>query len=148
MKHIEFKVQISAPKETVWDALVNLDKYKIWAKAFSSDSQFIGDWKQGESITFFDPNLGGTKAIFEELILYKRICARHIAIWNKDGSEDVESEEARKWMGTIESYTLNEEKGKTELIIEIHTHEDYINIFNNSWPKAIKLLKELCETSV
>jgi hypothetical protein len=33
MKNLEFKISISASKETVWDALVDLEIYKVWAEA-------------------------------------------------------------------------------------------------------------------
>lgn len=121
-------------------------KYREWAKAFSSESQFQGEWEEGRHMTFTDPRFGGTKALLEEVTPYERIHAKHVAIIKKDGSEDTESESARKWLGITETYEFVEKDGATELTVEMRTHSDYISMFNDCWPNALKLLKEICET--
>ena len=42
--------------------MLDAEKYKAWVKAFSEDSEFIGEWKEGAEVKFFDPNKGGTIA--------------------------------------------------------------------------------------
>ena len=145
METVSYSIRINASKEKVWNTMLDSEKYKDWAKAFSSGSRFLGEWKQGTHIKFIDPDLGGTKAFLEEVTPYHRIHARHVAIVDKDGNEDTESDLARTWMSLTETYEFNEVDGVTALSIEIHTHEDYEKMFNDWWPNALELLKDLCE---
>jgi uncharacterized protein YndB with AHSA1/START domain len=146
MKTLQYSITIRASQEKVWNIMLDAEQYKEWAKAFSPDSQFEGEWQQGTYMTFIDPTMGGTKALLEEVTPFDRIHAKHVAIIRKDGSEDTESDVAKNWMGITETYILNEENGITELSLEITTHEDYENMFNDGWPHALELLKGLCET--
>ena len=145
MEKLHYKIRINTSKEKVWNTMLDSEKYKEWTKAFSSDSQFQGEWKQGMHIKFVDPNMGGTKAILEDVTPYHRIHAKHVAIISKDGSEDTESDVAKNWKGITETYVLNEVDGFTELSIEIQTHKDYVKMFNDCWPNALELLKDICE---
>jgi len=144
--NLEFEKQLSAPIESVWDALIDSEKYQRWAKAFSPNSQFTGDWQEGGSIEFSEPGRGGTRAIVEDFAPYTRMRARHVSIVRGDGSEDVESEDAKKWIGTTETYSLRALEGSTQLLVEIETHEDFGEMFKQSWPEALELLREVCES--
>lgn len=145
MKTLKYSVQLDTSKEAVWFALTEANKFKQWAKAFSDDSHFDGEWKLGSSIRFLDANLGGTKAIIEKYQPCEIIHARHVAIINKDGSEDTESDVAKSWNGTTESYTLHENEKGTLLEIDITTQGVYENMFNEGWERALEFMKEICE---
>ena len=145
MEQLSYNVSINASKSTVWDTLLDPITYRQWAKGFSPNSQFEGDWRQGSYMKFTDPNMGGTKAILETVVPHERIRARHVAMIDKDGREDAESEGAEKWVGTIEEYLLNEKGGITELTVEMQTHPDFVSMFAECWPKALDLLKGICE---
>jgi len=147
MKTLNYFITIHANREMVWNTMLRSETYKEWAKAFSDESQYEGEWKEGNFVNFFDPNMGGTKALLEVVVPHYHICARHVAILSKDGTEDTEGEIAKKWIGVTEAYQLNENQGVTELTIEIKTHEDFEQMFNDSWPGALNLLKEICERS-
>jgi hypothetical protein len=79
----------------------------------------------------------------KELSYTVMIRASRERVW--DGIEDTESESARKWIGCTETYELREVGGGTELRIIVSTHEDYEKMFNDCWPKALELLKDICE---
>ncbi len=145
MKELSYSIQIHAPKEKVWNTMIDLESYKLWVKAFSPNSYFEGQWKQGETVKFIDKDVGGTKAILEIVEPYRHIFAKHIASINKDGSEDTQSEAAQKWIGATEAYHFVEENHVTKLSIDMHAHEDYEKMFNDAWPEALQALKELCE---
>lgn len=145
MQKLHYKKRINASKQKVWDTMLGSESYKQWAKAFSSESQFSGEWKQGSHIRFIDANMGGTKAILEEVKPYDRIHAKHVAIIDKDGSEDTESDVAKTWIGVTEKYVLKEVNGITELSIDILSHEECVAMFDDCWPNALELLKGLCE---
>ena len=145
MKRLSYSVGINASRERVWDNMLDQEKYQEWASAFSENSRYEGDWKQGEYITFLDPNLGGTKARIEELVRPEWIHATHVSVISKDGVEDTQSEAAKKWIGATETYELSEVGDKTDLKVSVSTHEDYEKMFNDCWPNALELLKAICE---
>ena len=145
MKTLNYSVKINASKEKVWNVLIGKETYKKWEKAFSPESQYDGEWKQDNHMNFFDPNMGGTKALLKIVDHPNKILAKHIAVLSKDGVEDKVSEVAKKWIGAEEEYTFYETDGVTELKIEIKTHEDFAQMFDEGWDKALKLLKDLCE---
>ncbi len=145
MKTLNYTIRINGPPQDVWNVMLDPTSYRFWAKAFSPNSQFTGVWEQGANITFFDPDMGGTKALLEEVTPPSRIHVRHIAIVDKDGTEDTRSDVARKWLGITETYTFRGSDDFTDLAIEICTHEDYEEMFSSCWPEALNLLKQACE---
>ncbi len=65
MKKLKYSIKINANKAHVWNILLEPGKYEQWVKAFSEGSRFEGRWKQGATVRFVDPNMGGLKAILE-----------------------------------------------------------------------------------
>ena len=145
MEQLHYKITINAPKQIVWNTMLDPESYKQWVKTFSPNSQYEGQWLQDSTIKFIDPNMGGTKALLEIVKPFEHIHARHVAILNKDGTEDTESEIANKWIGVTETYQLKDVNDGTELSIYIFTHEEFIEMFNDGWPTALEVLKGLCE---
>ena len=145
MRTLKYIEKINAPKRIVWETMLDEIKYREWAKAFSSESRYQGKWEEGTHITFIDPNMGGTKAILEKVISYNYIHVKHVATVDKNGVEDTESEVAKNWIGTTETLSLEEGEGITELSVITVTHDLFEKMFSECWPKAIALLKDLCE---
>jgi len=145
MIKLNYSIEINAKKEHVWKTMIAPETYPKWAKAFSEGSTFLGDWKQGETLIFFDPALGGTKAVLEVFKPYDEILAKHISMVDKDQKENNEDEMAKKWIGSIERYTFAEAGNNTKLKIEITTNEIFTKMFDAGWPKALDIIKSLCE---
>lgn len=145
MESLKYKICIHAPKAAVWNTLTDAEMYQKWVKAFSPNSYFEGEWKQGTYIKFLDPEMGGTKAFLETLEPSAHIFARHVSMIGKDGEETTEGEMSSKWIGTTEAYTLSEEGSGTSLQIDIRTHSDSVPMFESAWPKALESIKELSE---
>jgi len=145
MKTLKYEIVIDAPSKVVWEKMLGPESYQQWAKAFSPNSQYRGEWKQGSYINFIDPNMGGTRALLESVIPYQKISAKHVAMLDKGENEDNESDFAKKWIGTTEDYTLSETEGKTHLAVVTKTDEAFEKMFTDSWPQALQLLKEICE---
>lgn len=145
MESLKYEIDINAPKAVVWNTLTDAQTYQKWVKAFSPNSYFEGEWKQGTFIKFLDPEMGGTKAFLETIELGDRILARHVSIISKDGEETTEGEIPGKWIGTTEAYSLSEEGNRTSLQVEIKTHGDFVPMFDSAWPEALKSIKTLSE---
>ena len=65
----------------------------------------------------------------------------------KDGDEDTQSEEVKKWQGAKENYLLTESNGKTRLQVEMDIAEEYMDYFEKTFPKALKNVKQLAENN-
>jgi len=146
MKTLEYQIDINASKEKVWNTMLQLETYKQWVEVSWPGSSYEGEWKQGEAMRFGSPGQGGTYAELREVRPYEHIYAEHTAAINPDGSLDRDSEMAKGWVGTTESYTFTEKNGKTELKIQMKTNPDWVSMFNEGWPPALEKLKELCES--
>ncbi len=145
MKNLEFKIDIAASRQKVWDTMLNPETYKEWVKASWPGSYYEGNWQQGENIRFLSPGNGGTLAKIIEYKPYEFIRAEHIAVIKADGTEDRDSEQAKGWIGATETYTFTEDNGKTKMKTEMNVSPEWEKMFVDDWPKAMSKLKEICE---
>lgn len=145
MKQLEFNVQIASDKQKVWNTMLQLESYEVWAGAAWPGSSYEGEWAKGKNLKFISPGQGGTMATLLEHNPYEFTLAKHIALINPDGSEDRESDTAKGWIGTTESYTFTEQNGGTALKVVIETFPAWEKMFTDDWPKALQKLKEICE---
>lgn len=145
MKKLEFKIDIAASRQKVWDSMLQPESFKKWVAASWPGSYYDGNWKKGESIRFLSPTGGGTLAAIQELRPQEYILAKHVAVINGDGTEDRDSDVAKGWVGTTESYTFTEKNGKTEVKVEINTSPEWESMFSDGWPDGLAKLKEITE---
>lgn len=143
-------IHINASKEKVWNTMLGQDTYREWSKAFSEGGHFEGSWEQGSKILFLGPDPetgkeGGMVSRIKESRPYEFVSIEHLGIV-KDGIEDTTGEEAKKWAPAYENYTFTEQDGVTEVTVDVDV-ADYADFFNETWPKALALLKELSEKS-
>ena len=106
MIKLNYSIDINAKKDHVWKTMLAPETYQQWVKVFSANSKFVGEWKQGETILFFDPDLGGSKAVLEIFKPYDEILAKHISMVDKNMNENNEDEMSKKWIGSTESYSF------------------------------------------
>jgi hypothetical protein len=130
MKKLEFKIEIAASRKKVEDTMLDPTTYKEWVNAGWPGADYQGIWKQGEDIRFISPGQGGTLAKLVEFKPYEYILAKHIAVINNDGSEDRDSDLAKGWIGSTESYTFTEKNGNTKLTVEINTNPEWESMFS------------------
>lgn len=142
---LEYHTEINASPQHVWDTTFDASTYNEWTKAFSEGSMFEGTWAQGEVLHFIDPNVGGTKALVEVFDPPQRMFAKHIAVTDKDGNETAGDETAKKWIGSTEEYLFEAVEGGTKMTVVIETDEQFETMFAEGWPKALELLKQVCE---
>jgi hypothetical protein len=63
----------------------------------------------------------------------------------KNGVEDTESMEGKGWAEALESYTIREENGSSNLTAEMDVTDEHKSYFEETWPKALSKLKEITE---
>jgi len=148
MEKIHTSIIINAPKEKVWDTMLGKETYTQWTTAFHPGSYYKGELAQGEKILFIGPDEeGGEMGMVSrvaEVRPHEFIAFEHLGIV-KNGVEDTESEEARKWSPAFENYTFTEVDGSTEVTIDQDMGSNYKTEFTKMWENALVTLKELSE---
>lgn len=144
MEKQTFNIVIDANREQVWNVLFGETTYPQWTSVFAEGSSVETDWQEGTKTLFLDGKGDGMVAVIEKNIPNEFLSIRHIGEI-KDGVEDLDSENVQKWAGAHENYTLKELDGKTELLIDLDITEEFKDYFLDTWPKALKRVKELSE---
>ena len=147
METREYEIDIAAPAKAVWDTLLDPDSYAQWTKAWSDQTAFMGNWGQGEHMTFFDPTKGGTKAVLDVFQPMQQMMARHIALVNKQMQEDTTSAAAKQWIGSLEDYKLEAIAEGTRLKVTMSVPDNFLPMFDSTWPQALEMIKKLSEAA-
>jgi len=141
MKKVTFTININAPKEKVWDTLWNEATYRQWTSVFSADSHAVSDWNEGSSIKFIDGKGDSMFSIIETKIPPQQMSFKHLGEIKKG------VETRGEWAGAMENYYLTELNGVTTLTTEIDVNEEFEKYFSETFPKAIKLIKQISESN-
>lgn len=149
MKKINKSIFIDAPREKVWDSMLNKDTYEQWTKAFNPTSRFEGDWSEGSKMLFFGTdesgkNEGGMVSRIAKHVPHEYISIEHLGII-ENGIEDTTSEKAKSWAPAFENYTFKEKDGGTELTVDMDLDDENKDSFEGMWDEALKKLKEIAE---
>ena len=139
MKTLNFSVEIDAPKEKVWDKLWSDASYRQWTAAFAEGSYAESDWEQGSRILFLSPKGDGMFSVIEEKIPFEKMTFKHL------GEIKGGVEETKDWGEARESYHLAEKDGKTLLTVTLDMTEDFQDYFDETFPKALNILKQISE---
>jgi uncharacterized protein YndB with AHSA1/START domain len=147
---MHFEIDIKASVPTVWKVMLDLDTYKQWTTPFDPGSTFEGSWEKGSKIRFLSADhRGGMVSEIAENIPHNFISIKHLGIIN-EGHDDVASEEAKKWSPAFENYTFTDADEGMRLQVDIDTERapglsEMREEFEKMWPKALQLLKTICE---
>lgn len=152
MQKIKHSIFINAPKEKVWDAMLEDATYREWTKPFNEGSYYEGSWEEGATIKFLgvdengEAQQGGMYSRIKENSLHEFVSIEHLGFIGLDGTIDTESAEVKKWTPAFENYTFIAIDGGTNVDIEVDSPEEYSEMFDEQWPPALQLLKEIAET--
>ena len=147
MKNLHFEIMINAPLTQVWDTMLSKKGYAEWAGSAWPGSGYEGDWKEGTEMKFVSPGGEGTLARIDKLVPYHSLEAEHVAVLLKDGKQDRTSDMARNWIGSTESYFFHEVPGGTQITVRMKIAEEWAKMMEDTWPKALKHLKEMIESA-
>ena len=151
MEKLQFKVSINASTNKVYDSMLgisNKSTYEQWTALFNPTSTYEGSWTKGSKILFVGTDDKGEKGgmvseIFDN-IPNKFISIRHYGLVKSD-VEITEGPEIDKWANGFENYTFGENNGITMVTVDLDTTEDFLGYMNETYPKALDKLKEICE---
>ena len=139
MATLKFSTKINATKEKVWSTLWNDSTYRQWTAAFMEGSYAKSDWKEGSKILFLTPKGDGMFGIIEKKVPNEQMVFKHL------GEVKNGVEEYKDWKEVKENYYLSEKNGITELNVEMGETGEYEQYFNQTFPKAIALVKQISE---
>ena len=160
MKKLQFKVNINAPVTRVYDLMLgisNKSTYEQWTSLFNPTSTYEGSWGKGNKILFVGVDKkgekGGMVSRIVENIPNRFVSIQHYGLVKAD-KEITEGPEVEKWADGFENYTFEENnarpadpvgRGTTTVTVDLDTTEDFLDYMNETYPKALDKLKELCE---
>ena len=151
MKRLQFKVCIHAPVTRVYDFMLGTSSkstYEQWTSLFNPTSTYEGSWNKGNKILFIGVDekgeKGGMVSKINENIPNQFVSIQHYGLVKAD-KEITEGPEVEKWANGFENYSFEENNGTTTVTVDLDTTEDFLDYMNQTYPKALDRLKELCE---
>jgi hypothetical protein len=151
MKKLQFKVSIDAPVDKIFDCMLGLSSkstYEQWTALFNPTSTYEGSWDKGSKILFVGLDekgeKGGMVSRIVENIPNQFVSIQHYGLVNA-GKEITEGPEVEKWANGLENYSFEETNGAVIVKVDLDTSEEFIDYMNESYPKALDKLKEICE---
>lgn len=144
---LTFTISIQAPRQLVWEQMIDPEGYRVWTAAFCEGSYFEGSWKLGEKIQFMAPSGDGMAAEIAENRLHEYISIRHLGEV-RCGVVDTTSPAILAWAPAYENYAFSENAAGTEIAVTLDTLSDYEQYMTETFPKALGLLKAHCENKI
>lgn len=152
MEKLTFTIFINASKEKVWHTMLDDSTYRQWTKPFNEGSRYEGKWEAGSEMRFIgiDDNgkeSGGMYSNIKESRPYEFVSIEHLGMITEKGDVDTTSDEVKKWTPAFENYTFNDKNAGTEVSVELDISDEWKDMFNNMWPRALAKLKEIAENT-
>ncbi len=151
MKKLQFKVSINAPVAKIYDFMLGINNkstYEQWTSLFNPTSSYEGSWDKGSKILFIGVDekgeKGGMVSRVAENIPNQFVSIQHYGLLSAD-KEITEGPEVEKWANGFENYTFEENNGTATVTVDLDITEDFLAYMNQTYPKALDKLKEICE---
>ncbi|MEK7672856.1 MAG: SRPBCC domain-containing protein [Patescibacteria group bacterium] len=147
MIKLHYEITINAPKQKVWETMLNDATYRQWTEAFCKGSYYKGSWEKGADIQFLGPNEDGTEGGMISRIkdnrLYEFISIEHLG----EIHTGKPNPSVTDWKDAYENYTFKEVDSKTEIQVDIQANmnQEFAKMFDDMWPNALNKLKEITE---
>jgi uncharacterized protein YndB with AHSA1/START domain len=146
MEKITFSTIINASREKVWNTMLEKDTYQKWTVPFHEGSSFEGNWAEGSEMKFTGPSedgsVSGMYAVIDANRPHEFISIKHLGEFKNDVKTPLPVVEGQE---SHENYTFKDVDGGTEVIVELTVPTEWKDMFNDMWPKALAILKEIAE---
>ncbi len=151
MQKLQFKKEIKASAQKVYETMLGLKNkatYEYWTATFNPTSTYEGSWDKGSKIHFVGVDESGKKGgMASEIVAHQPagfVSIRHYGFLDGD-LEITTGEQVEKWAGGHENYSFQENNGITTVTVDMDTIDEYLEYFNDIYPKALDKLKEISE---
>jgi uncharacterized protein YndB with AHSA1/START domain len=145
---LHYEISIYAHSQKVYNLMLAEKTYSEWTKVFNPTSRFVGSWEKGSKIIFLgtgeNGQTGGMISRIDENIPAQFVSIKHMGII--DGETEITSgPEVEEWAGMTENYTFTPTDSGTLLSVDMGSTDEYEDYFNETYPQALLILKEICE---
>lgn len=143
---IEKTVHVAAPPERVWQVLLDDATYRRWTAAFAEGCYAETNWAEGSGVRFLGPDGEG---LFGRVVASRRpelVSVEYDGLVS-GGREDTDSETAREYRGTEETYRLEAVDGGTRLSVSAPMGEEHYDVMLTAWDQALATVAELAEAA-
>ncbi|OYD41031.1 hypothetical protein [Sphingobacterium cellulitidis] len=149
MKTVYFSQQINADPQKIHSIMLDEATYREWTKPFSPTSNIKGNWTENSTIKFTSLDNNGDEAGMisrvEKNIPGELVIIRHLGMFDKNG-EYYEGEMIDNWKNALEIYRFNKTDDGTNVLCSVEiSDEDDLHMFDQSWPEALNIVKQLSE---
>lgn len=151
MEKLQFKVNIKAQASKIYDFMLGINNkstYEQWTALFNPTSTYEGTWSKGNKILFVGVDEKGEKGGMVSRIVENSpnqfVSIQHYGLLKGD-KEITEGPDVEKWANGFENYSFAENNGTTTVTVDLDANEDFVGYMNESYPKALDKLKEICE---
>ncbi len=151
MEKLQYKVNIKASATKIYDFMLGINNkstYEQWTAMFNPTSTYEGTWSKGNKILFVGVDekgeKGGMVSKIAENIPNQFVSIQHYGLVKGD-KEITEGPDVEKWANGFENYSYAESNGVTTVTVDLDTTEDFVGYMNESYPKALDKLREICE---
>lgn len=141
MQTLHFTTTINAPVSKVRSTMLDHPTYEARTAAFSAWSTYVWSRDQGSDIKFVDPSGAGMIAKIAANRFHEYISIQHLGEIGKDNTITM-----YEW-SSFENYTFTAiDDTTTKVDVEMTAMPDErVPMFNDMRPKALTILKDLCE---
>lgn len=146
---LQYEINIHADPGKVYNTMIGKETYKEWTAAFNASSDVSGSWDKNAKILFIGVDQhgekGGMVSRIKENMPGKFICIEHLGLVQGD-QEITSGPEVESWAGATENYWFHKNnEGGTRLEIKLESNTEFMSYFNETWPKALEILKQISE---
>lgn len=144
-ERLHFTVPIDAPRQKVWDTMLDPEGYRAWTAPFCEGSHYEGSWEQGAKIRFLAPSGDGMAGEIAERRPGEFLSIRYLGEIHQ-GVEDTHSLHVRNRPPAFENYRFTDRPGGgTELQVDLDSAPTYVAYMRETYSRALQQLKALCE---
>lgn len=141
---LQFSVRIRATRPHVWHAMLDDPTYRVWTRPFCDGSYYKGSWDEGARIRFLSPDGRGMASVIEANRPHEYLSIHHLDEIDQ-GVERPFGPGMTAWGEARETYRLRDVDSVTEVTVECGTSPEFDAYLRGAWPKALAVLKDLCE---
>lgn len=134
-----FTIEVNGSLQKVWDVLWTDSSYQQWTAVFGEGSRAVTDWKEGSEVLFVNADDNGMYSKIEKAVVPSEMSILHLGEI-KDGVRTVS-----EWGYAYERYFLTAKNGGTELRVTLDSVPEFVDFFQETFPKALAIVKTLSE---
>ncbi len=145
MQPLKFSISINSYPRKIWNILWDKETYTQWTEPFTPGCYYETDgWNEGNKILLLAPNGDGMSSVLYKIIAPYYLAFKHITFVKNEEELPID-DEIKKWSGCIEAYTIYKTEKNCELVVEVDTADEYVEMMQKMFPEALKIVKKIAE---